>query len=112
MVRRHRWVAGGVAAACAAVLAAVLVAGLRPSRPAPPVAVTPFAAAPTPTAAAQPGAREHAAMAFDPAGARVLLFGGFAGQEDVLGDTWAWDGRRWAALDPPVRPPPSSYANA
>ncbi|MDR6880984.1 cadherin-like beta sandwich domain-containing protein [Bacillus sp. 3255] len=38
-----------------------------------------------------PPSRKGAAMAFDPATGKVLLFGG-EGQSGVLGDTWLWDG--------------------
>lgn len=76
-------------------------------------------ATPTPTSTAypqgvagQPEAREHAAMAFDPASGRLILFGGFAGQEDVLADTWAWSGTGWRRLSPASSPPATFYASA
>jgi hypothetical protein len=82
-------------------------------------------AGPTPTAAptlpstaypqgvaGQPEARNHAALAFDPASRRLILFGGFAGQEDVLSDTWAWNGTGWRRLSPASSPPATFYASA
>jgi hypothetical protein len=43
----------------------------------------------------QPGppARDHHGMSYDPARARIVLFGGFNGA--YLNDTWEWDGSRW-----------------
>lgn len=38
-----------------------------------------------------PPKRKGAAMAYDPASGKVILFGG-EGQSGVLGDTWLWDG--------------------
>ena len=45
-----------------------------------------------------PSARAEAAMAYDAARRRVVLFGGYRNEGDErirLGDTWEWDGRRW-----------------
>lgn len=47
-----------------------------------------------------PQARSGAAMAYDAAHHRVVLFGGLA-----LNDTWLWDGTSWTAVDTPVAPP-------
>ena len=45
---------------------------------------------------AGPSPRVHAAMAYDPASRKTLLFGGFSHGGDVtLADTWAWDGSAW-----------------
>jgi N-acetylneuraminic acid mutarotase len=47
-----------------------------------------------------PPARAYAAMAYDRAIDRVILFGGFAGPQGLLGDTWAYDPatNRWSML--------------
>jgi hypothetical protein len=49
-----------------------------------------------------PSPREHAAMAYDAAMGKVVLFGG--GQ--ALNDTWMWDGTDWTQLHPAHSPPP------
>jgi hypothetical protein len=41
-----------------------------------------------------PAARAKAAIAFDAAAGRVLLFGGIGGS--LRGDTWQWDGAAWS----------------
>ena len=48
-----------------------------------------------------PKARQGHAMIYDPASSRVILFGGFDGQE-ILGDTWAYDPdtNTWTELYP------------
>jgi hypothetical protein len=46
-----------------------------------------------------PGPRAEAAMTFDHARNRLVLFGGYRGpgrQRVRLGDTWEWDGTTWA----------------
>ncbi|MDQ1396527.1 MAG: large repetitive protein, partial [Acidimicrobiaceae bacterium] len=45
-----------------------------------------------------PSARSQSASAWDPAGHRVLVFGGIdnTGSNHVAGDTWSWDGTTWA----------------
>jgi hypothetical protein len=51
--------------------------------------------------AAGPGPRAEAAMAFDRARGRVVLFGGYRGvgpQRVRLGDTWEWDGTSWSRV--------------
>ena len=48
-----------------------------------------------------PGARYAHAMTTDLAGRRILLHGGMSGFGDdnqVLGDTWSWDGTSWSKL--------------
>ena len=45
-----------------------------------------------------PGARAEAALAYDSARRKLVLFGGYRGfgpQRVRLGDTWEWDGDRW-----------------
>lgn len=56
--------------------------------------------------ATSPPGRASAAMAFDPASQRVLLFGGGAAiPNPYLNDTWAWDGTTWSELHPANAPP-------
>ena len=47
--------------------------------------------------AAGPSARNGAAMIWDAARKRILLFGGVRGQQP-LGDTWTWDGSEWTQV--------------
>ena len=62
---------------------------------------------------AAPGSRAVAAMAYDPARRRTLLFGGRrqdGASLDYLDDSWLWDGRAW---DPaPIPPVPPGRAEA
>jgi hypothetical protein len=47
-----------------------------------------------------PGPLEHAAAAYDPVRARIVVFGGASGR--TLSDrTWEFDGTRWHAIDAP-----------
>ncbi len=43
-----------------------------------------------------PSARRDHALAYDPARARIVLFGGVGASGAVLGDTWEWDGQVWS----------------
>jgi hypothetical protein len=52
-------------------------------------------------------------MAYDPATATVLLFGGISGDRapasamlpvTALGDTWSWNGTTWTKLSPATSP--------
>jgi hypothetical protein len=67
------------------------------------------APSPTPSPSHQPtatpaisgfGARSDAALAFDAATGKMMLFGGLAGPADarghLTGDTWSWDGKGWS----------------
>lgn len=51
--------------------------------------------------ATAPPQRTDAAMAYDAARGVALLFGGVGTGSELLGDTWAWDGREWRELRPP-----------
>lgn len=53
----------------------------------------------------KPPPRNAAAMAYDEARQRVVLFGG-AGGNGSLADTWTFDGTRWKRENPPLSPPP------
>ena len=53
--------------------------------------------------ASKPTARSDAVMAFDPASADMVLFGG-AGTGQYLGDTWTWNGTTWAKQSPAKSP--------
>jgi hypothetical protein len=57
--------------------------------------------------ATSPPARHRAAMAYDPAGRQVVLFGG-KDRNSVFRDTWAWDGSDWNE-ESPVTSPPARY---
>lgn len=46
-----------------------------------------------------PAARLGAAMAYDGARGRTLLFGGSALTGGVFGDTWEWDGDEWTQVE-------------
>jgi hypothetical protein len=50
-----------------------------------------------PGCAEQPGALEHADMAYDAKRGQVILFGGAAGGP-ALGNTWSWDGASWCKV--------------
>jgi hypothetical protein len=64
-------------------------------------------ASPTPTG------RTGAAMAYDVAGKRMILYGGHTALGGTyLGDTWAYDGRRWTRLNPASAPGPRNYTAA
>lgn len=55
--------------------------------------------------AASPAPRSLAAMSFDAATGRVVLFGGYNG-ESGFGDTWEWSGESWTEVFPVNSPPP------
>ena len=63
-----------------------------------------------------PSARAEAAVAYDPARGRTVLFGGYDRQGDGgarrLGDTWEWDGIRWQRVSDTGPPPRSGAAMA
>ncbi|MCD4654744.1 hypothetical protein K8T06_12530 [bacterium] len=42
-----------------------------------------------------PSPRSHFGMAYDSSRNVVVVFGGFQGSFDYLGDTWEWDGTQW-----------------
>jgi hypothetical protein len=55
-----------------------------------------------------PDARYGAALAYDAARGRAVLFGGYRREGALtvgLGDTWEWDGTRWASQAPAAPPP-------
>ena len=55
--------------------------------------------------ASSPAPRGDAAMAFDPAIGKVVLFGGAPSSVGAYGDTWEWDGVNWSRVSPPAAPP-------
>ncbi|MEZ4368873.1 MAG: hypothetical protein R2939_21730 [Kofleriaceae bacterium] len=57
-----------------------------------------------------PPARSRAAMAFDQARGRMVLFGGAGVGATVFGDTWLFDGVDWSPLDTVGGPAPSAAA--
>ena len=51
------------------------------------------------SAGAPPPAREDHRMAFDPVKNKLIVFGGWSlANQQVLGDTWSWDGAVWEKL--------------
>ncbi|PYK87201.1 MAG: hypothetical protein DME40_15005, partial [Verrucomicrobia bacterium] len=51
-----------------------------------------------------PPARSYLAMTYDPAGGKVIMFGGFDGT-GYLNDTWTFDGTSWSRVQTPLSPP-------
>ena len=60
--------------------------------------------------ATAPSGRANAAATYDMASARVVLFGGNAGQNQYLGDTWSFDGTSWTQQAPAAAPTARAYA--
>src|SRR3954447_13667358 len=50
-----------------------------------------------------PPARSAASAAYDSAHGNVVLYGGF-GSEEMVGDTWLWDGKAWSEATPAHAP--------
>ena len=65
----------------------------------------------TPTTSASPEARSSP-IAFDSQRGRFVMFGGLS--ENVLGDTWEWDGTRWLNVTPSDarKTPPPRHSHA
>jgi hypothetical protein len=85
-----------MAALVATAGSAVSLFSRKPAPPSPPP--------PSPTL---PSARDGGAMAYDPATGTVILYGGVifgSTGNQALGDTWSWNGSRWAELNPASRP--------
>jgi hypothetical protein len=59
----------------------------------------------TPSLAVAPAIADGAAIAYDPAIKKVVLFGGHDANGRSLSDTWAWDGTNWVKLSPATSPP-------
>jgi hypothetical protein len=59
------------------------------------------------TPATSPPARDGAAMAFDPGGGGVVLFGSCCKFNffEIDDETWTWDGTTWTQKTPSTRPP-------
>ena len=51
-----------------------------------------------------PPARSYLAMTYDPAGGKIIMFGGFDGT-GYLNDTWTFDGTSWTHMQTPLSPP-------
>ena len=62
--------------------------------------------------ATSPSARQDAAMAYDPATAQMILFGGSASSASSggLAETWNWTGTTWTQLSPTASPPARTWA--
>jgi hypothetical protein len=54
--------------------------------------------------AQSPRARGGAALAYDAARGRVVLFGGTVSDTERGDDTWEWDGVAWTQQQPPAKP--------
>ena len=58
-----------------------------------------------------PPERGYAAMAYNGATQRCVLFGGqVVGSGPVFGDTWVWDGATWTDVTPAISPPARAFA--
>jgi hypothetical protein len=55
------------------------------------------------TCTSSPPVRFYASMAYDPATAQLVLFGG-QGTGSDLNDTWTWNGSSWVEASPPTSP--------
>jgi cysteine-rich repeat protein len=58
-----------------------------------------------PYTGARPSARHEAAMIYDSARQRLVLFGGLDPDGAALGDTWEFDGTTWTKMTPAMSPP-------
>ena len=102
---------GRHAAAIAAVLVAVALVALLLSARGLTQSRRPAPASPVPASPSTPSARSNAAVAFDSAHSRLVVFGGNTGQPNgLLGDTWTWSGGAWTAMSPAQAPSPRSDA--
>ncbi len=54
-----------------------------------------------------PSARAYPGMVYDEAHGYVLMFGGLGQDNNRLGDTWKWDGKKWERLITAHTPTPS-----
>jgi subtilisin family serine protease len=59
---------------------------------------------------AAPPPRHGAAMAFDAARGKTVLFGGLGVDGNALADTWTWDGTAWTPMSTPTAPPARAFA--
>jgi hypothetical protein len=59
-----------------------------------------------------PPARSTAPLVYDSSHRRSLLFGGSIAANNVLSDTWAWDGARWIDLAPTGSTPQARQGHA
>lgn len=57
-----------------------------------------------------PSPRSGAAMAYDKASRKIVLFGGDS-HTAFLNDTWTWDGDDWTRESPSQSPPPRRYSS-
>ncbi len=57
------------------------------------------------TPATSPTARSGAALVYDEARGRIVLFGGDASDTNFSDETWEWDGTSWTLQSPTLRPP-------
>jgi hypothetical protein len=64
---------------------------------------------PVAVAGALPPARSMASFAYDAGRQRTVMFGGVQGQQ-LVNETWEWDGARWSQAQPLVSPSPRQSA--
>src|SRR5690606_6578494 len=57
-------------------------------------------------ATSSPTGRAGHAMVYDAGGDRIVLFGGETDANEVLNDSWEWDGTDWAQITPTASPSP------
>ncbi len=58
-----------------------------------------------------PNFRMNFGMAYDLEREVVVIFGGFRGGFDYLGDTWEWDGTQWTEMNP-INKPTDRYGHS
>ncbi len=103
---RHPWWMDAAAVALGLLVVVTLVVVFRLARPHGPAA--------TPTGGANPwvqvqpnlspSGRSGAALAYDEATQKLVLFGGRGGT-GLIADTWTWNGQSWEELHPAASPP-------
>ena len=98
-----------IAAIIAAVAGVAGSAGLLGQRPHAPAARGSLTAQ-VDAVSAGPPARAFAAAGYDPARGETVLFGGRAGENRLLDDTWTWDGSAWQRHHPARAPSPRKAA--
>ncbi len=121
--RGHPWVrelvvSTGLAVALIGGLAAAIMfghhAGIRSSSSTPAAGISATggwpAVRPTPNIPRlEPSPRSGAALAYDPVTRTTILFGGQTA-DDIIGDTWSWNGSGWTRLHPSASPPARAWA--
>jgi hypothetical protein len=86
---------------------AAILTSITPSTPSPTPPPTPAATlTPTPGPVSFPTTLSGAAIAYDPSREEVVVFGGrHPLTNQMIAETWIWDGAAWTLQQPPVTPP-------